>query len=122
MRGLPSFADRPPPRRRDPEPHHLDRLATSHHRLALCYREPAPDKAGEHPTADTMAADEQLLIDVMAAAREQLQRPLLFRDYADYRHRPVPPGNRCPPNRSANACASSGLVKQNTTKSLSSRR
>jgi hypothetical protein len=31
-------------------------------------------------------------------------------------------GNHSPPNRSQNASASSGLAKQNTTKSLSSRR
>ena len=38
------------------------------------------------------------------------------------RHRRVPPGNRSPPNRSQNVCASSGLPKQNATKSKSFRR
>jgi hypothetical protein len=38
------------------------------------------------------------------------------------RHCRLPVGNRFPPKRSANASASSGLAKQNTTKSLSSRR
>ena len=33
---LPSFPGRPPPRRRDPEPHHLDRLAASHNRASRC--------------------------------------------------------------------------------------
>jgi hypothetical protein len=37
-------------------------------------------------------------------------------------HRRVPVGNRFPPKRSAKASASSGLAKQNTTKSLLSRR
>jgi hypothetical protein len=83
---LPSFLDRLPPRSRDPNADRLDRLAARHHHLALCYREPAPDEAGEHLAAEAMATEEQLLVDAMAAAREQLQRPLLFRACADYRH------------------------------------
>jgi len=33
-----------------------------------------------------MDTEEQFLIDAMAAAGKQLQCPLLFRAYADYRH------------------------------------
>src|SRR5712671_6632900 len=69
-----------------------------------------------------MATEERLLIDAMAAAREQLQRLLLFRACADYRHWRAPPGNRSPPNFWQNASASSDLAKQNTTKSRSSPR
>jgi hypothetical protein len=46
-----------------------------------------------------------------------LGRPACFQ-----RHRRPPIGNRFPPNRRAKTSASAGFAKQNTTKSLSSRR
>jgi hypothetical protein len=54
------------------DPYNLDRLAASHHHLALCCCKPAPDETGEHPAAEAMAADKQLLVGAMAAAGEQL--------------------------------------------------
>jgi len=63
--------DRPPSRLRDPEPDHLVRLTASHHRLALSCRESAPNEAGEHDAAETVTADEQLLIGAIAAAGKE---------------------------------------------------
>jgi hypothetical protein len=70
--GLPSLLDRPPPRSRYPDPYNLDRLAASHHHLALCSCKPAPDETGEHPAVEAMAADKRLLVGAMAATGEQL--------------------------------------------------
>src|SRR5712671_650380 len=109
----------PPSRRRNPEADDLDRLTASHHHLTPCCRKPAPDEAGEHPAAEAVAAEEHLLVDAVAVTREQLQHPLLFGACADYRHWRAPRGNCSPPRRSQNAAASSGLAKQNTTRSTS---
>src|SRR5215475_5580731 len=66
--------NRPPPRRRDPY-HHLDRLATSLHHLALRRCKPGANEADQHRPLEGMTIDEQLLVEAVAAAGEQLQRP-----------------------------------------------
>jgi hypothetical protein len=55
---LPSFPDRPPSSRRNPDAHHLDRLPASHHHLAICCRKPAPHEPGKHAAAEAVAVDE----------------------------------------------------------------
>jgi hypothetical protein len=58
MSGLHSFPDGPPSSRRNPDAHHLDRLPTRRHHLALCFCEPAPHEAGQHAAAEALDVDE----------------------------------------------------------------
>src|SRR5215470_13549249 len=81
---FPSLLDRPPPRRRNPNPHYLNRLPVSDHHLALSCREPAPNKAREHCPAEAEATGEHLLVDAMRAAGQQLQSPALLRAEATF--------------------------------------
>jgi hypothetical protein len=59
-RGRLFAADRPSPRRCNPDGHHLDRLRARHHHLALCYCKPAPDEPGQHAAAEAVTEHEQL--------------------------------------------------------------
>ena len=67
-----STLDHPSPRRRDPDPDDLDRLAASLHALAFWYREPAADQGGDHVAIEPVSDHEQLLGGAMGVACEQL--------------------------------------------------
>ena len=56
----------------DPDPTDLDRLAASLDYLALRCCKPAPDEPSQHPAAEAVAEDQQLLIGAVPAAGEQL--------------------------------------------------
>jgi hypothetical protein len=64
--------DRPPPRRRNPDPNDLDRLAASLDDLSICCCEPGVDEAGEHTASEAVVEDEQFLVDAVGTAGEQL--------------------------------------------------
>ncbi len=68
----PSIFDRLPTGFGDPDPTDLDRLAASLDYLALRCCKPALDETSQHPAAEAMAEDEQLLVGTMPAVREQL--------------------------------------------------
>jgi hypothetical protein len=67
-----SPSDRLPSSFGDPDANNLDRLAASLHHLVLCSRKPGADEPGRHPPADAVAMNEQLRVDAMPAAGEQL--------------------------------------------------
>jgi len=60
-----------PPRRRYPDPHHLDRPPAGNNDLALRRCKPAADKTGEHPTAEAVTADELFAHAVRAAGKQR---------------------------------------------------
>ena len=64
--------DRLPPGFGDPDPDHLDRLAASLHHLALSGCESGANQPSQQPPAEAMAEHEQLCVDAVAAAGEQL--------------------------------------------------
>jgi hypothetical protein len=61
-----------PPRRRNPDPTDLDRLATSLDHLVLCCCKPGGEESGEHLPLEAMAEYEQVPIDAVLIAGEQL--------------------------------------------------
>ena len=67
-----SIFDRLPTGFGDPDPTDLDRLAASLDYLALRCCKPAPDEPSQHPAAEAVAEDQQLLIGAVPAAGEQL--------------------------------------------------
>jgi hypothetical protein len=54
-----STFDRLPTRRRDPDTHHLDRLAVNHRHLALCYSKLALNEPGQQVAFEAMNVDER---------------------------------------------------------------
>jgi hypothetical protein len=67
-----STFNRLPPDFGDPDSDDLDRLATSLHHLTLCCCEPTTDEASQHPAAEAVAMNKQLLVGVLPTAGEQL--------------------------------------------------
>jgi hypothetical protein len=64
--------DRLPSSFGDHDEDNLDRLAASLHHLMLCSRKPSANEPGQNSPADAVAMNEQLRVDAMPAAGEQL--------------------------------------------------
>src|SRR6266446_1590984 len=64
--------DRPPPRRRNPDPDDLDRLAASLDDLSICCCQSGGDETDDRRPPEVVAMHKQFLVDAVPAAGEQL--------------------------------------------------
>src|SRR5215471_1162900 len=93
--GASTVGESAPPRGRDPDPDDLDRLASSHHHLALRRGKPGFDKTVQQSPVEVVDEDEQPSVYAVGTASEQLQRSATFRSDTRSRH---PQDSQGPPS------------------------